>query len=150
VKPFVAAKWLADRYTSMLGQEALTDFITTGQFERYLRRAGGRNARRRRVLIEALRENFGDRVEIAGENAGVHVLVWLTDVKPRDTGALIERAASAGIGIHPIGAFFSRAPHRAGLLFGYAALTEAEIRTGIRRFSEIVRTSRNGRTTLST
>jgi GntR family transcriptional regulator / MocR family aminotransferase len=150
VKPFVAAKWLADRYTSMLGQEALTDFITTGQFERYLRRAGGRNARRRLVLIEALRENFGDRVEIEGENAGVHVLVWLKDVKPRDAGALIERAAGAGIGVHPIGAFFSRAPRRAGLLFGYAALTEAEIRTGVRRFSEIVRRSRNGRTSLST
>ena len=132
VRPFVAAKWLADRYTSMLGQEALTDFITTGQFERYLRRAGARNARRRRVLIEALRENFGDRVEIAGENTGVHVLVWLKDVRPRDLDALIERAAEAGIGIYPIGAFFSRGRRAAaGLLFGYAALTEAEIRAGI-------------------
>ncbi len=150
VKPFVAAKWMADRYTSMLGQEALADFITTGQFERYLRRACTRNARRRRALIDALRENFGDRTEIMGENAGVHLLVWLKDARPSDIGAIIERAASAGIGIYPISPNYSRAPRRAGFLFGYAALTEASIRVGIRRFSEVVKESRNGRAALPT
>ena len=94
VKPFLAAKWLADRYTTLLGQEALTDFITSGQFERYLRRASGRNAARRRALIEALEQHLGDRVEIAGENAGVHLLVWLNDVRPRDLESVMTRAAA--------------------------------------------------------
>ncbi|MBI3707042.1 MAG: PLP-dependent aminotransferase family protein [Proteobacteria bacterium] len=138
VRPVVAAKWMADRYTAMLGQEALTDFITTGRFERYLRRASTRNAARRRALIEALKLHLGDRVEIAGENAGVHLLVWLNDIRSRDIGSIIARAAGVGVGVYSIHPYYSRPPRRAGLIFGYASLTEAEIRAGIRRFAQII------------
>jgi GntR family transcriptional regulator/MocR family aminotransferase len=138
VRPFTVAKWMADRYTPMLGQEALTDFITSGHFERYLRRASTRNASRRRVLIESLQKHFGARVEIAGENAGVHLLVWLNDLDPREVDGAIARAARAGVGIYPVNLYYLRPPRRAGLLFGYASLTEAEIRTGIRRLAEVI------------
>ena len=137
VGPFRAAKWAADRFSAPLFQEALTDFITSGQFERYLRRAGARNAARRRALIGALRQHFGERVEIAGENTGVHLVVWLNDVRPRDLDAIIARAARAGVGIYSVGPAYAEPPARPGLLFGYAALTEAEIRTGIRRLAEL-------------
>ncbi|HKA42084.1 MAG TPA: PLP-dependent aminotransferase family protein [Burkholderiales bacterium] len=137
VRPFLAAKWVSDRFSTMLPQEALADFIASGQFERYLRRAGSRNAARRRALIGALTEHFGERIEIAGENTGVHLMVWLNDVGSRNVGALIERAARAGVGLYPITPYYSRPPRRAGLLFGYAALTEADIRAGIRRFAEV-------------
>jgi len=136
--PFVAAKWAADRFSATLAQEALTDFITTGQFERYLRRAGNRNAARRRALIGALRQHFGDRVEIAGENTGVHLVVWLNDVRPRELPALIAGARAAGVGLYSVAPFYTSPPPRAGLLFGYASLTEAAIRTGIRRVAEIL------------
>jgi len=116
----------------MLVQQAVADFIESGQFERYLRRAGARNAGRRRALIGALQRHFGGRVEIAGENTGVHLLVWLNDVRPSELDAIIARAARAGVGIYPISPYYARPPRRAGLLFGYASLTEAEIRTGIR------------------
>jgi GntR family transcriptional regulator / MocR family aminotransferase len=136
VRPFLAAKWAADRFSAPLFQEALADFITSGQFERYLRRAGARNAARRRALIEALRQHFGNRVEIAGENTGVHLVVWLHDVRPRDLDALIARADRAGVGIYSVAPSYAEPPPRPGLLFGYAALTEAEIRAGIRRLAE--------------
>ena len=139
VRPFTAAKWVTDRFSATLAQEALTDFITSGQFERYLRRAGGRNASRRRTLIAALRQHFGDRVEIAGENTGVHLLVWLNDIRPRDLDAIIARAARVGVGVYPIGPYYARPPRRAGLLFGYASLTEGEIRTGIRLLADVIR-----------
>src|SRR5262252_2936573 len=136
VRPFVAAKWAADRFSAPLAQEALAEFITSGQFERYLRRAGSRNASRRRALIEALRRHFGDRIEIAGENTGVHLVVWFNDVKPRELDAVIARAAKAGVGVYSIAPAYTRPPDRAGLLFGYAALTEAEIRAGIQRLAQ--------------
>jgi GntR family transcriptional regulator/MocR family aminotransferase len=137
VRPFMAAKWIGDRFSATLAQEALADFIASGQFERYLRRAGARNAARRRALIESLREHLGDRVEIAGENTGVHLLVWLNDVRPREVEALIARAARAGVGLYSIGPYYARPPRRAGLLFGYASLTEGEIAAGIRRFAAL-------------
>jgi GntR family transcriptional regulator/MocR family aminotransferase len=138
VPPFLAAKWAADRFSAPLYQEALAELIASGQFERYLRRAGARNAGRRRALIAALRECFGHRVEIAGENTGVHLVVWLSDVSPRDLGALIARAIRAGVGIYSVAPFYAEPPRRAGLLFGYAALTEGEIRAGVRRLAEVL------------
>jgi GntR family transcriptional regulator / MocR family aminotransferase len=137
VRPFLAAKWVADRFSATLAQEALADFITSGQLERYLRRAGARNAGRRRALIEALRQHFGERVEIAGENTGVHLLVWLNDVKPTEVDAVVTRAAQAGVGVYSIAPFYARPPRRAGLLFGYASLNEADIRAGIRRLADV-------------
>jgi GntR family transcriptional regulator/MocR family aminotransferase len=138
VPSFVAAKWATDRFSATLAQEALTDFITTGQFERYLRRAGNRNAAKRRALIGALRQHFGDRVEIAGENTGVHLVVWLNDVRARELDAVIARAREAGVGLYSLAPFHTSPPPRAGLLFGYASLTEADIRAAIRRVADVV------------
>jgi GntR family transcriptional regulator/MocR family aminotransferase len=140
VPSFVAAKWAADRFSATLAQEALTDLITSGQFERYLRRAGKRNAARRRTLIGALRQHFGDRVEIAGENTGVHLVVWLRDVRPRDLADVITRARDAGVGLYSVAPFHTKPPARAGLLFGYASLSEADIRAAIRRVADIIET----------
>ncbi len=144
VRPFLAAKWVADRFSPVLAQEALTDFITSGQFERYLRRAGARNAARRRALIGALQQHFRGRVEIAGENTGVHLLVWLNDIRPRDLDDIVARAARAGVGLYSIRPYYARPPSRAGLLFGYASLTEPEIRAGIRLLLEVVQVPRGG------
>jgi GntR family transcriptional regulator/MocR family aminotransferase len=138
VAPFTSAKWLADRYTAMLGQEVLADFIASGHFERYLRRSCHRNAARRKVLIDSLDRHFGGRVEIGGDNAGVHLLVWLKGVKPGDLPAVIEAAERSGVGLYPVTPYYSTPPLRAGLLFGYASLTESEIRAGIRKLAAIL------------
>ena len=138
VPSFVAAKWATDRFSATLAQEALTDFITTGQFERYLRRAGNRNAAKRRALIGALRQHFGNRIEIAGENTGVHLVVWLNDVRLRELDAVVARAREAGVGLYSVAPFHTSPPPRAGLLFGYASLTEADIRAAIRRVADVV------------
>src|SRR5262249_55296466 len=110
VRPFVAAKWAADRFSAPLYQAALAELIAGGESERCRRRAGARNAGRRRALIAALREAFGDRVEIAGENTGVHLVVWLNDVAPRALGGLIARAARAGVGVYPVAPYFAEPP----------------------------------------
>jgi len=77
-------------------------------------------------------------VEIAGENTGVHLVVWLNDVPPRALNDLIARAAGAGVGIYSVASCYAEPPRRAGLLFGYAALTEAEIRAGVRQLARVL------------
>jgi len=138
VRPFVVAKFLADRFSPTLAQQTLTDFMDQGQFDRHLRRSCARNAKRRQVLTSALKTHFGDRVEIAGENAGVHLLVWFNDFSSEDGHAVVERAAGEGIGIYPVTACYARPPRRLGLLFGYASLGEASIRIGVRRLAEVI------------
>jgi GntR family transcriptional regulator/MocR family aminotransferase len=135
---FTAAKWLADRQTPTLEQEILADFISEGHFERHLRRARTRYAKRRSILLKELEESAGKHLEISGASAGMHVLVWLKNVSPSQLNTLIERAVQKGIGLYSISPYYLNPPKRAGLLLGYASLTEDAIRNGIRIFAKLL------------
>ncbi|MGE0873881.1 MAG: PLP-dependent aminotransferase family protein [Burkholderiales bacterium] len=138
VPAFVAAKFLADRHTPTLLQEVLADFIGEGHFERHLRRTRTRNESRRAALLAALRAAFGDGVEVTGSGAGLHMLVWLNELPLARLEELLRHAREDGIGVYPVAPCYLVPPRRAGLLLGYAALDEAEIRRGIERLGRIV------------
>ncbi|MBI1734055.1 MAG: PLP-dependent aminotransferase family protein [Candidatus Rokubacteria bacterium] len=138
VEPFRAAKWVTDRHSPTLEQEVLAEFIAEGHFERHLRRARTRHAARRAALLAALASHLGDRVEVVGANAGVHVLVWLRDVSARALPAVIAAAGRSGVGVYSIAPYFFRPPRRAGLILGYAPLTERQIREGIARLARVL------------
>ena len=138
VEPFVAVKHVSDRHTPTLAQEVLADFIGEGHYERYLRRTRRRNAARRKALLVALARHFGERIEISGANAGAHMLVWLTGVRPARTAEIVARAAEAGVGVYSAAPYyFGGAPH-AGLLLGYANLEPAEIDAGVARLARAI------------
>jgi GntR family transcriptional regulator/MocR family aminotransferase len=129
-----AAKWLSDRHTATLEQQTLADFIAGGMYERHLRHVRRRNAARRRALLEAIQRHLGDRVDVTGDGAGAHVVLWPREPQPEDT--LVSRAASAGVRVYGISRYFLKEPTRVGLLLGYARLSEQAIRDGIRRLAE--------------
>ena len=133
---FHAAKWLSDRHTATLEQETLAEFIASGTYERYLRKVRRRNAARREALLDAIQTHLGDRVEVTGDGAGAHVVLWPTQRSAEDT--IIARAASHGVGVYGISRYFLRRPSRPGLLLGYSRLKENEIREGIRRLALVL------------
>jgi GntR family transcriptional regulator/MocR family aminotransferase len=131
---FTTAKWLCDRHTGTLEQEALAEFIASGLYERHLRRIRRTNAARLDALLEALHEHLGDRVEITGEGAGAHVVIWPRS--PVDEDAVAAAAAARGVGVYGIGRYFLKKPSRPGLILGYSRIAAADIREGIRRLAE--------------
>ncbi|HKD10449.1 MAG TPA: PLP-dependent aminotransferase family protein [Thermoanaerobaculia bacterium] len=136
VPAFSAAKFLCDRHTATLEQETLAEFIRTGMYERHLRRVRRRNAASRRALLEALREHMGDRIEVTGDGAGAHVVVWPR--KRTSEEAAVAAAAARGVGVYGIGPYFFKRPSRPGLILGYPRLREADIREGVRRLAEVL------------
>src|SRR5581483_11668341 len=54
---FTTAKWFADQHSATLEQQALAEFISSGMYERHLRRVRRRNAQRRKVLLDAIAEH---------------------------------------------------------------------------------------------
>jgi len=133
---FTAAKWLCDQHTATLEQETLAEFISGGMYERHLRRMGRSNAANRRVLLEALHRHLGDRVEITGDGAGAHVVLW-----PRRRvreEAVVAAAAARGVGIYPIGRYRLERPGRPGLMLGYQRMRESDIREGVKRLEAIL------------
>ncbi|MGH8178775.1 MAG: PLP-dependent aminotransferase family protein, partial [Steroidobacter sp.] len=136
VRAFTSAKWLCDRHTAMLEQEVLAEFISTGMYERHLRRARRRNAARRAALLDAIHKHVGDRAAVTGDGAGAHIVLW--PARRISEATLIERAASRGVGVYGVSRYFLKRPSRTGLMLGYSRLTEAEIREGVRRLAEIL------------
>lgn len=138
--PTVAAlKFMMDFHTPTFEQEVLADFIAEGHFERHLRRSRKRNAARRIALLDALRDTFGDRIEVSGSNAGVHVVVWFHDITSPQLASIVKQAVAAGLGIYAVAPFYLRQPRRAGVLFGYASLRERDIRAGVALLRDVLR-----------
>ncbi len=138
VAPLAALKFLVDRHAPVFEQEVLCDFITGGHFDRHVRRARARNAARRAAMLDAFAETFGDRAEIDGANAGIHMVVWLRDVAAACLEDLIARAADRDVGLYSVAPYYAEPPETAGLLLGYAGLTEQEIRDGIRLLGTVI------------
>ena len=138
IGPFLAAKALSDRYTSVFGQDVLAHLIETGHFERFLRRACARNSLRRQALVSSLDRHFKDRVICSGENAGVHLLVSFRDRTSEDVNEMISKASRSGVGLYFAAPFYDKRPRDAKFLFGYAALSEAQIRRGIERLASVL------------
>jgi GntR family transcriptional regulator / MocR family aminotransferase len=136
IPAFTSAKWLCDRHTATLEQETLAEFITSGLYERHLRRVRRRNAARRAALREAIGKHLCDRVEVTGYGAGAHVALW-----PRARmveSAVIARAAALGVAVYGISPYFLTTPRRSGLMLGYSRMKESDIREGVRRLSEVL------------
>jgi GntR family transcriptional regulator/MocR family aminotransferase len=139
VRPFVTAKALTDTGSSTLEQLALADFMREGHFERHIRRSRARNATRRAALLDAVATQLRGRAEVSGANAGIHVLLWLSGVRPAQVGVVTKRAAAQGVGVYPVAPFYVHPPERAGLVLGYASLTAEEIQEGIARLAQVLK-----------
>ncbi|WP_245906597.1 MocR-like pyridoxine biosynthesis transcription factor PdxR [Teichococcus aestuarii] len=145
VAPFATAKRLTDRHASGLEQAALARLIESGAYERHVRRARRRHAARRAALLAALRAALGPRATVAGEEAGLHVVLWLEELPAALEPTLVARAGAAGLGLYPVGALYhpgGARPDKAGLVIGYAALGEAEIAEGVRRLRAVLEAMR--------
>jgi GntR family transcriptional regulator / MocR family aminotransferase len=137
------AKRLADRHAPSLEQDALTDLIENGAYERHVRNARRKNRGRRAALLGALGGAFGDDVSIAGADAGLHVVAWLHRLPRSREQELLVQAADAGLGIYSVSDLYHQdaeehRPDVVGLVIGYASLSEREIGQGVRRLAQVV------------
>ena len=150
VQPVRTVKALLDTGSPSLPQLALVDFIQAGLFERHLHRLRMRNAARRAALLEAIDRYLGRQAEVSGVDAGLHVLLWLPQVLQRNVVNLRKRAEQLGVGVYSVTPFYSTPPPQAGLLLGYASLSEKDIIEGVRRLATVLTTNRSLKTTAGT
>ncbi len=137
---FVQAKTAADFGNAQFEQRVLADFINDGHLDVHVRRSRRRHAARRRVMLETLSETIGKRATVLGCGAGLHVVVILRGVRPTDVARIVALARERSIGVYTTQPYYlGRRPRNAELLLGHGALSEDEIREGVRRLAEVIR-----------
>ncbi|MEV1007866.1 PLP-dependent aminotransferase family protein [Streptomyces sp. NPDC049881] len=140
VQPFLGIKWITDRLTPTVAQEALADFIRTGAYARHISRMTRLYRQRRSRLLGALYEHFGAGVRVSGEAAGLHVLVTLTGLDPRLEDTVVRLAAGRGVRIYPASGYFvQEPPDHPAYLMGYATLPAPRITEGVALLADAVR-----------
>ncbi|MCP1727574.1 GntR family transcriptional regulator/MocR family aminotransferase [Natronospira proteinivora] len=138
VEPMRQLKWLNDRGSPALEQRALAELFRSGAFRRHLERNARQLSERREALVAALREHFGQAVEILGARAGMHLVARWPDHPPEQSTALIQTAAKHGIGIYATSPYYLHShPTSLELLLGYATLEPEQIREGIKRLKKL-------------
>jgi GntR family transcriptional regulator / MocR family aminotransferase len=123
------AKLMDDLGSAAMEQAALGTFIQSGQYEKHLRKSVNEIINRRRVIVKALQGLAGPHIEIGPHHAGTHFVIWLRHLSFDRLDALIERAKSLGLGLHPVHPYYRTRPSRPGLLIGYAGLSVNQLRT---------------------
>ncbi len=127
---------IGDTGTATLEQLAFADLINEGHLERHVRRMRTRHGARRAALLHAVESELGDRAEVLGANAGLHVLLRIPELSQRDVSRLRAACRERGVGVYPAAPFHAKPPSHAELLLGYGGLTERAIREGVRRLRQ--------------
>jgi GntR family transcriptional regulator/MocR family aminotransferase len=132
-------KALTDAGAPGLEQLALADFMARGELDRHVRRMRLRYRARRSSLVTAL-GRWLPGVQLVGVPAGLYALALLPD--GIDEELALRAAAGSGVGVEGLGshrtAAASAASAPAGLVLGYANLSEQAIEQGVRRLAEAV------------
>jgi len=135
---FLAARQNIDVHPPLLEQLALADFFAEGHFLRHLQRMRGEYLERRNALVDALRGELGDTVEVVPPEAGTHLVAWLpagVDGRTVACAALAE-----GLHVEAISRYSTRPPERDGLLLGFASHCPRELRAGVVTLARALRT----------
>jgi GntR family transcriptional regulator/MocR family aminotransferase len=137
VDAFKAARGTLDDHAPMTPQPALADFIAEGHYAAHLRRMRRLYQARQQALLGAASRHFSGLLEVAPDEAGMHLVAGLSPPLARrmDDTAAASRAAAAGIATTALSGFYMGAARRQGLLLGYAAVDEGAIEAAAKRLA---------------
>lgn len=132
-KAVIMAKLLSDHYSSVLDQATLARFIADGHLAKHIRRMHKVYNARRTLLLECLEQELGAFIEPIPSTAGLHVAVRAKG--PMETDALVAQCHEQEVGLYCLAHFCADEPRWPGLVLGYGAIEEGDIREGIRRLA---------------
>jgi GntR family transcriptional regulator/MocR family aminotransferase len=130
------AKARADAHTSSLEQLTLAEFITSGSYDRHIRRARLAYRQRRDRLIAALARH-APGVRVTGIAAGLHAVAELPPGQSEE--AVVGRAAARGVAVQGLGDFALRGHGRGpALVIGYATPPDHAYTTALARLTAAI------------
>ncbi len=133
VDAFRGAKAVIDRHCPTVEQAVLAEFISEGHLARHIRRMRVLYLERQNILLESLHRELKGAIEVHSHEAGMHVVGWLAKGK-RDS-VVSMRARNLGVEAPALSSYREKPGGRGGLVLGYAAYSEQEIRSAVEKLA---------------
>ena len=131
IEAFLTVRWAMDLGPPSFYQEVLADVIGEGHFARHIRRMRVLYRERRSALVDSIREELGNMVEVLGGEAGMHLTVTLPN-RIRDV-EISERAARENLWIWPLSPNYLGQVTHSGFILGFGSTDVAEIPRAVRK-----------------
>ena len=117
-------------------QAALTDMIAEGHFTRHIGRMRKLYAKRRNLLVAALKDEFKNKIGVVSPPGGLQIIVKL----PEHVSAaeVSRRAAAVDLVVRDLEDNHVAKPSPNTLQLGFAAVPEKKIEPAVRRLAEAI------------
>jgi len=136
IERFAAMRQVMDICPTHITQAVMSDFIREGHFARHVRRMRPIYAERRRVLVAELERQLGDNVTIMGDQAGMHLAIFLTP--GRDDRKIAATAARQSLWLSPLSSSYVGRTPRHGFVLGFGNTKANEIPQAVRHLRKLI------------
>ncbi|MDM5187052.1 PLP-dependent aminotransferase family protein [Bacillus sp. DX4.1] len=115
---------------SRIDQEIIRRFLKEGHWEKHIHKMRVVYRKKRDALVVAIEKYFSTKVEVIGEDSGLHILLKVHNGMLEEE--LIERAAVSSIKVYPVSTYYKEETSDGNtVLLGFAILSEQEIEEAI-------------------
>jgi GntR family transcriptional regulator/MocR family aminotransferase len=133
IDPLAACLSVAGLHRPFVDQATLCDFIADGHFFRHLRRMRRVYGARRAVLADAAGQRLEGALTLARSEAGLQVFGRL--LGSHSSSVVAAAAEGDAVSVTPLSRYVHAPSSLDGLVLGFAAIDEREIRAGIARLA---------------
>lgn len=135
---FRAVKWLADRGSPPLEQQAVASLLESGAYESTRRRNARALTAKRDAMVAAIAAHFSsDDVIASGASSGTHL--FLRFPRLRTAERFIDAARANGVHVYSARPYYQLPPRHATLILGYTTVALDEIDAGVARLADAYR-----------
>lgn len=135
VSVLTAARALTDLHSSLIDQAILAEFINGGYFARHIRRMRTLYETRQHILVQECQKHLSEWLTISPAAAGRHLIGWLKEGLS-DTH-IAQLAAQHNVSVTAVSSLSAHPQPRGGLVMGYTAFDEKQIRAGVKKLREV-------------
>lgn len=139
VRPLTTARTLIDGHSNYLSQLTLAKFISGGFFATHIRAVRKLYDERRTVIATEIDKQLRGIAHATLPPGGLQLPCFLAEDFPLGESETIGLLKAKGIQLTGLSQFYANAPAPQGWLLGFASLTPAEIRSGIRKIANTLK-----------
>jgi GntR family transcriptional regulator/MocR family aminotransferase len=133
IEIFSAVRSIGGSPSTLIEQATLAEFISEGHLNRHIRRMRRLYEKRQEILIMEIEKHLAGKIEVKKSVAGMHLIGWLNDnVKDYEVA---KKAVEFGVRVAAVSSHSLTEWNQGGLIFGYTAINEKQIKNGIQQLS---------------